>query len=193
MSFWCLLVTLGALFLIFEGPGNRLEIRWFFGVPGGAQIKNIRPGKVTSWFLGLGGTIRDLQSHLLTCYCWPATCNCRLTAANWQLQTCKLTTADWQLQTDNCRLANWQLQTDNCRLANWQVQTSGLEMNENQLNTWLSTCDWNDWNDLGTVTGTLLLAAWWPLTSRGRRIYILMCSRCISMRFRYISMRFNMF
>ena len=25
-TFWCLLVTLGALFLIFEGPGDRLEI-----------------------------------------------------------------------------------------------------------------------------------------------------------------------
>ena len=27
MTFWCLLVTLDVLFLIFKGPGDRLEIR----------------------------------------------------------------------------------------------------------------------------------------------------------------------
>ena len=48
------------------------------------------------------------------------------------------------------------------RLANWQLQTSGLEMNGNKWKTWLSTCDLNDLNDLGTVIGTICLAAWWP-------------------------------
>ena len=36
----------------------------------------------------------------------------------------------------------------------------------------MSTCDLNDWKDLGQADGNILSAAWWPLTSRGRRIYI---------------------
>ena len=37
VTFRCLLVTLGALFLIFEGLGDRLEIWWFFPVRAQAQ------------------------------------------------------------------------------------------------------------------------------------------------------------
>ena len=49
------------------------------------------------------------------------------------------------------------------------------------METWLSTCDLNDWKDLGQADWNISLAAWWPLTSRGRRIccqsniYVYMC------------------
>ena len=41
----------------------------------------------------------------------------------------------------------------------------------NEWKTRLSTCDLNDWKDLGEAVCNIRLAAWWPQTSSGVRKY----------------------
>ena len=127
LTFWCLLVTLGALFLIFRGPGDRLEMWWFFrGSLGEPWLRLRTLGVVTGLSVGSSKQIKaDKQS-----------------AKSWY-QIGKLLIADWR---------------------------TGIEWKWRE--TWLSTCDLNDWKDLGQADWNISFAAWWPLTSRGGRIYI---------------------
>ena len=124
LTFWCLLVTLGALFLIFWGPGGRLEMWWFFrGTLGGPGLRGHTPRVVTRWSVGSSKQIKaDKQS-----------------AKSWY-QIGKLLIADWRIGNE------WK----------W-------------MKTWLSTCDLNDWKDLGQAICPICLAAWWP-PKGGRRI-----------------------
>ena len=45
------------------------------------------------------------------------------------------------------------------------------------MQTWLSTCDLNDWKDLGQADCNILFAAWWP-PKGGRLIYKYIYSLC---------------
>ena len=49
------------------------------------------------------------------------------------------------------------------------------------METWLSTCDLNDWKDLGQADCNILFAAWWP-PKGGRRIFCIFLTYflCIS-------------
>ena len=69
-------------------------------------------------------------------------------------------------QLPNTRLLTCKLLNADTRLANWQLQTAGLEK------TWKADFQLG----LGTAICKKSYAAWWPLTSRGRRmcIYILL-------------------
>ena len=66
VPFWCLLVTLGALFRICEGLGDRLEIGWFFrGTLGEPRLRSYTRGKGTGWSVGSSKQVTNHQ--LLTC------------------------------------------------------------------------------------------------------------------------------
>jgi len=60
LTFWGFLVTLGALFLIFGGPGGRLEMWWFFrGTLEGPRLRQPTQGRVTGWSVGPSKQVTD--------------------------------------------------------------------------------------------------------------------------------------
>ena len=64
LTFWSLLVTLGSLFLIFWGPGDRLEFWWFLrGALEGPRLRQYTPVRVEMLLRGPSKQLKaDQQS-----------------------------------------------------------------------------------------------------------------------------------